>query len=291
MEHSAEELALIKKFQEQEITGYYVYQSLAKRQKKQENQKLLNSIAEDEMHHYKVFRKLTGYDVSPNRWDKFRYKMLALIFGPTFSTRLMEKNEADDQILYSKLAHLPEMSAIIADEEKHEKELIGMLSEDKLNYIGSIVLGLNDALVELTGALAGLTFALQDPRLIALTGSITGIAAAFSMGASEYLSTKSEKAEGKHAVKASIFTGIAYIFTVVALILPYLLLNNEFLSLAFTLVIALLIIAGFNYYYSIVKDEKFTGRFIEMVSLSMGVALLSFAVGLVLRKFFGVETD
>jgi len=179
----------------------------------------------------------------------------------------------------------------IVHEEKHEKELIGMLTEDKLNYIGSIVLGLNDALVELTGALAGLTFALQDPKLIALTGTITGIAAAFSMGASEYLSTKSEKADGKHAAKASVFTGLTYILTVVALILPYLLLNNIYISLGLTLSIALLIIAAFNFYYSIVKDEKFTSRFLEMASLSMGVALLSFGVGLILRKFLGVNTD
>jgi len=291
MEHTAEQLRLLKQFQEQEITGYHLYRSLAKRQKNEENRKLLNSIAEDEMNHYQVFRHLTGVELKPSRWEIFKYSALSFLLGPTFSTRLMEQNEAGDQMTYARLAYMPEMPAIIADEEKHEKELIGMLTEDKLNYIGSIVLGLNDALVELTGALAGLTFALQDPKLIALTGTITGIAAAFSMGASEYLSTKSEKADGKHAAKASVFTGLTYILTVVALILPYLLLNNIYISLGLTLSIALLIIAAFNFYYSIVKDEKFTSRFLEMASLSMGVALLSFGVGLILRKFLGVNTD
>jgi VIT1/CCC1 family predicted Fe2+/Mn2+ transporter len=115
----------------------------------------------------------------------------------------MEKGEEEAQADYAELAVLPEILPIISDEEKHEHELIGMLNEDRLNYMGSVVLGLNDALVELTGALAGLTFALQNPSLIALTGSITGIAAAFSMAASEYLSTKSEDTD-KHAGKASI---------------------------------------------------------------------------------------
>jgi VIT1/CCC1 family predicted Fe2+/Mn2+ transporter len=151
-----------------------------------------------------------------------------------------------------------------------------------------VVLGLNDALVELTGALAGFTLALRDPDLIALTGSITGIAAAFSMAASEYLSTKSEETD-RHAVKASLYTGIAYIFTVAALILPFLLLQNIYLSLGLTLGTAILIIAAFNYYYSIVKEEKFARRFSEMITLSMGVALLSFGVGFLLRKFLGVE--
>jgi VIT1/CCC1 family predicted Fe2+/Mn2+ transporter len=154
--------------------------------------------------------------------------------------------------------------------------------------MGSVVLGLNDALVELTGALAGLTFALQNPSLIALTGSITGIAAAFSMAASEYLSTKSEGTE-KHAVKASVYTGIAYIFTVIILILPYLLFSNIYLSLGLTLSAAVLIIAGFNYYYAVVKDEKFIRRFSEMAILSMSVALLSFGVGFILRQFFGID--
>ena len=36
----------------------------------------------------------------------------------------------------------------------------------------------------------GFTLALSDSKLIALTGSITGIAAALSMASSEYLSTK-----------------------------------------------------------------------------------------------------
>ncbi len=288
MEHTPEQLKLLLQFQKQEITGSLVYRKMAKQQKDEHNQQVLNRIAEEELSHYNKYRELTGKEVSANRREVFKYRLISLILGPTFGIKLMEKNEADDQVLYSKLSHIPEIPSIIADEEKHERELIDMINEDKLNYMGSVVLGLNDALVELTGALAGLTFALQNPGLIALTGSITGIAAAFSMAASEYLSTKSEDT-GKHAVKASVYTGIAYIFTVIILILPYLLLHNIYISLALTLASAILIIAAFNYYYSVVKEEKFSRRFTEMVSLSMGVALLSFGVGLILRKFIGVE--
>jgi VIT1/CCC1 family predicted Fe2+/Mn2+ transporter len=279
---------LLLQFQKQEITGSIIYTKLAKHQKDERNKRLLNHIANDERKHYEVYRKLTGKDISPSRWQVFVYSIISYILGPTFTVKLMENNEADDQILYSQMAHLPELPAIIQDEENHEKELIEMISEDRLNYMGSVVLGLNDALVELTGALAGLTFALQNPNLIALTGLITGIAAAFSMAASEYLSTKSEDTE-KHAAKASLYTGIAYIFTVGLLILPYLLIGNVYFSLMFTLVIAILIIAVFNYYYSVVKDEKFIRRFSEMALLSMGIAILSFGVGLLLRRFFGIE--
>jgi VIT1/CCC1 family predicted Fe2+/Mn2+ transporter len=157
-----------------------------------------------------------------------------------------------------------------------------------LKYAGSIVLGLNDALVELTGALAGLTLALQNTRLIALTGSITGIAAALSMGASEYLSTKSEET-AKSPLMASIYTGAAYIVTVILLILPYLLLDNYYACLGVTLAVAVTIIALFNYYISVAKDEPFRKRFLEMAGLSLGVAGLSFLVGYLIRSVLGVD--
>ena len=51
-------------------------------------------------------------------------------------------------------------------------------SEGFLKYVASIVLGVSDALVELTGAMSGIAFALQANRLVALTGLVTGVAAA-----------------------------------------------------------------------------------------------------------------
>jgi len=288
MELTSKQKELLFQFQKLEINGYAVYKALALKQKDEHNRNVLNQIADDELKHYNSYKSLTGKEVGANRWHVFQYKLFASILGPTFAIKLMEKNEGDDQVIYSQLSELPEIPQIIADEEKHEKLLIEMLNENKLNYMGSVVLGLNDALIELTGALAGFTFALQDPGLIALTGSITGVAAALSMAASEYLSTKSEDT-GKHALTASLYTGIAYIFTVVVLILPYLLMHNLYLALTVTIIIAVLIIAVFNFYYAVVKDEKFIRRFSEMALLSLTVALLSFGVGFILSKFIGVK--
>jgi VIT1/CCC1 family predicted Fe2+/Mn2+ transporter len=285
---SPKTLKLIGKFQQQEIDGHYIYKFLANRQKDENNRKVLHKISDDELSHYEVYKRYTSKVLKPNRLLIFFYKLAAVILGPTFTIKLLENNEIDAQKAYEGITEFPEVKDIIRDEEEHEQSLIAMVEEDRLNYMGSVVLGLNDALVELTGALAGLTLALRDPELIALTGSITGIAAAFSMAASEYLSTKSEDA-GKGAVKAAVYTGIAYIFTVTILILPFLLLRNVFLSLGLTLSGAVLIIAAFNYYYSVVKEEKFIRRFSEMIILSFSIAALSFGVGFVLRKFFGID--
>jgi VIT1/CCC1 family predicted Fe2+/Mn2+ transporter len=163
-----------------------------------------------------------------------------------------------------------------------------MLDKERPRYAGSIGLGLNDALVEPTGELAGLTLALQNARLAAPASSITGIAAALSMAASTYLSTKHDQT-ARNPLEALIYTGVTYIATVVVLILPYLILSNYYLSLACTLIEAVLIIAAFNYYVAVARSEPFRSRFLEMAGLSLSIAGFSFLVGLLMRTLFGVD--
>jgi VIT1/CCC1 family predicted Fe2+/Mn2+ transporter len=236
-----------------------------------------------------VWRQYTQEDVKPNRFNIWKYYWISRILGFTFGVKLMERGEEGAQENYEQLQGIiPEADAIAREENEHENTLLELLDEELLQYTGSIVLGLNDALVELTGALAGLTLALQNTNLIALTGSITGIAAALSMGASEYLSTKSEETS-KNPLRASIYTGGAYIVTVLLLILPYLVLENYYVCLACTLAAAVSIIGSFNYYISVAKDMPFKTRFLEMTGLSLGVAALSFFIGFLVRAFLGVD--
>jgi VIT1/CCC1 family predicted Fe2+/Mn2+ transporter len=161
-----------------------------------------------------------------------------------------------------------------------------MLDEGRLKYAGSIVLGLNDALIELIGALAGFTLALQDSKLIVVVGLITGIAASLSMAASEYLSTKTESA-GRSPVKAAFYTGFAYVLTVLVLILPFLVFSNVFFSLGTAILSALIIIMAFTFYISVVRETPFRKRFLEMAAISLGVAALSFLIGFFVRVFVG----
>jgi VIT1/CCC1 family predicted Fe2+/Mn2+ transporter len=201
----------------------------------------------------------------------------------------MEMGEEAAQGNYAAIRHeIPEAEEYEREEDAHEQQLINMLDEERLQYAGSVVLGLNDALVELTGALAGLTLALQNVKLIALSGLITGIAASMSMAASEYLSTRSENTN-KHPVRAAIYTGIAYISTVTLLVLPYLLFENYYLDLAIALTTAVIIIAVFNYYISVAKGESFRARFLEMAGLSLSVAAFSFVIGYFIRKWLGID--
>jgi VIT1/CCC1 family predicted Fe2+/Mn2+ transporter len=235
-------------YQRNEVTEAQIYARLARMVASPENRRVLERIGTEEQRHADIWQKHTGREVPPRRWQVWKYYLISRIMGFTFGIKLMEHGEEDAQDNYRELvAAIPEAETVMREEHQHEEELVGLLDEERLQYIGSVVLGLNDALVELTGALAGLTFALQHTRLVALTGSITGIAAAFSMAASEYLSTRAEDTS-KNPIKASVYTGLAYMGTVILLILPYLLFENIYGCLGLTLGIALLIIAGFNYY-------------------------------------------
>jgi vacuolar iron transporter family protein len=276
-------------YQKAEITEHFIYRKLAAAEKSEANRKVLDDIADGELRHYHEWQQHTKREVKPDTFKIFIYYTISRVLGLTFGVKLMERGEGEAQISYGHIKEqVPEARRIAEEENEHEKALLNLLDEERLQYTGSMVLGLNDALVELTGALAGFTFALQNTKLIALTGAITGFAAALSMSASSYLSTKAEETR-KNPVKAAVYTGTAYILTVVLLVLPYLVLRNYFLCLAFTLTLAICIIAVFNYYLSVAKDERFRTRFFEMAGLSLGIAALSFGIGLLLRRFIGVD--
>jgi len=279
-------------FQRDEITGHILYGRLADVVKDANNARVLRDMSVAEKGHYDFWKSVSGKDEAPYRGLVFFYYWCARVLGLTFALKLMEKGEKAATEGYRSVAHIiPEAEKIGADEEAHEDALMAMLDEERLAYMGSIVLGLNDALVELTGTLAGLTFALRNGPLVAISGIITGIAAAFSMAASDYLASKADG--DPRAAKSALYTGVAYLVTVVLLVMPYLVLPRDgswiFVSLAITLAIAVAIIAAFNYYLSVAKDLDFKRRFGEMAGISLGVSAFSFGVGLVVRAVFGID--
>ncbi|MBU7029364.1 MAG: VIT1/CCC1 transporter family protein [Theionarchaea archaeon] len=280
---------IILKAQKNEITEYFIYEKLSQSIKDPHNKKILKNISEDELRHYHFWKKYTNQDVTPDTLKMWKYYIISKLLGITFGIKLMERGEENAQIIYEKVSEvIPDAKAIQKDEDEHEKELIALLDEERLKYVGSIVLGLNDALVELLGALAGFTLTLQNTSIIGVVGLITGIAASFSMAASEYLSTKSE---GHHPnpVKASVYTGSAYLITVLVLIFPYFIFKNYYVCLGVTIVNAVVIIFMFTFYVSVVKDISFRKRFLEMAFISLGIAALTFVIGFFVRMFLHID--
>lgn len=287
---SEKTIKVLTALQKNEVTEAEIYRRISRFVKDEHNKNVLENIAAEEEKHAVIWSRYTGKTVKPNMGKVRRWTFLARILGFTFALKKMENGEDKATKNYDFLSsEVPEAKAISEDEERHEKQLLAMLDEERLQYVGSMVLGLSDALVELSGTLAGLTFALQNTRLIALSGLITGISATLSMASSEYLSAKSDGDE--NAKKSATYTGIAYLFTVAAMVLPYLLLPSHsfLLALIIMLSVVVIIIAGFSYYISVAKELSFKKRFFEMAGISLSVAAISFVIGILVKKFLGID--
>lgn len=274
-------------FQKEEITEYEVYRKLAG-MTDEKNRRVIEKIAREEKGHYNKWKKYTHKDVRPSKLNIIFYSIMARIFGITFAIKMMEYGEKKAQKNYEKLIErIPEAKDILREEIEHERVLIDMIDEERINYIGSMVLGINDAIVEITGTLAGLTFALHNTKVVGMAGLITGIAASLSMASSEYLSKKSER--DKKAGKSALYTGLAYIIAVFFLIFPYFVLDSYQHSFLMMLFDGIVVIAIFTFFISVVREEKFRKNFAEMVFISMGIAFISFLIGSVARMFLKIE--
>ena len=268
-----ETLAIVRRMQDNEATDQRVYAALAKQASLQKNSEILEKMSHDEGLHCAVWGRYTGIEAKADMFRVWLFVVLGKIFGLVFVINLMEGGEA---------------RSIMEDETRHEAQLAAMIHEEKLSYISSMVLGLNDALVELTGALAGFTLALNDNRMVGMAGFITGVAATLSMAASEYLSKKADTSE-KHPLKAAVYTGVAYMITVAFLLLPYIVFESPLVALGFCLFDAALIILGFTYFVSVVRKESFVRGFTEMITISFSVAGISFLIGWAARSWLNID--
>ena len=289
-DYSSSSRKMMVDFQQDELTSSVIYAYFAEKVKDEKNKEVLRKISKDEAHHAVVWKRYTHENLRPNMWKVWWYGFLFHLLGYTFVVKLLELHEYEGVCCLEKLeAETPETRQIIEEEKAHEKALIDMLDEERLNYVGAMVLGLNDALVELTGTIAGLTFVLMYSALIAMAGIITGIAATLSMAASNYLA---ERADGNpKALKASVYTGFSYLVTVICLVLPYLIFPQGMYLAALVCMIGIVVflVFIFNYYIAVVRSEAFWPKFIEMSTISLSVALISFLIGLLAKACFGIE--
>lgn len=290
MAYSADIQKILLSIQQSEMTEAAAYHAMADAIKDEHNREALTRVADEIASQAKALETYTNKQLAADERKVKRYARMARIFGFTFAAKLMDRRKIKF-VNHSKklLSEMPEVEKMQADEQKRDNELFALLSEKRLSYVGAMILGMNDAIVEITGTLAGLTLAMQNTRLIALSGLITGVAATLSMAASEYLA---ERSDGKgDAAKSGLMTGGAYFITVVILLLPYLILDDKMylLAMGIMLVLVVLILAGFNFYTSVARDVSFGKNFGQMCAISLGVAALSFVLGYAVRTFLGVD--
>jgi len=274
--------------QKLELTAYYVYQKISQKLKNKKNTEIIEKLAEEELKAYNIWKQITLEEVKPYKFLIFLFTLMSKIFWLTFTIKLLEKVERSRIIDYSRLKEVfPNEIKQLQKMPAHEDFLIKVIDEKYLKFMGSITLWLNDALVELTWALAWFTLAINDNKMIALTGLILWLSASLSMAASEYLATKNEWWD--NALQAAYLTGFSYVFTVIVLIFPFFIFNEPFVSILVTLFNAILVILFFTFYLSVVKDYNFKARFWEMVFISLWVAGISFWIGFFVKLLLWVE--
>ena len=230
-----------------------LYNFLLKKEKINENKKILNILLNQK-----------NDDKIDNSFSKLKYfffVFLYYVFGTIFVLKIIEK--------------------------ENNKNLIEKFKDEKTKYLSSIVLGLSDSLIEITGVLCGLTISFSQTNVIGIVGLIVGVSASLSMGASEFLASLEEK--NKNSYISCFYTGMSYFISVIFLVFPFFLFENKFLALVVSLIIAFLIVVFYNIFTSIIEDKSFKKSFLRMFLILLIVSIISFLISKTIKTFFQID--
>jgi len=279
---------------EDEYFSHHVYRYLAKSPfVSRKLKEIIEKAAEDELKHYIFWKNIVGECASKVSILKVLLStVIFYLFGLTVTLKFIESKESNATQLYKSLVESKpelrdEINRIIEDEEKHEKEFALSVDEGRVKYIGSITLGISDALVELTGIYTGSLGAFENTLNAGLTGLLAGVAASISMGIASYAQTKHE---GRLNPRLSAFyTFTAYLAVVIVLALPYFLISSLTIAFSVMLVLALVVVAYITFYASVLHNRNYFREFTETALLIFGVSILLYILGSVLGSVFGVK--
>ncbi len=284
----------------EELFAYRLYGALAERFPQGATRDKLSELADQERAHVDFWLGVTDVPEDRLKPSRFKHSLLVAasrVLGPAFTVRWLERGEDRAITAYKGLIEGDSLTAaqksgvrkMLKEEQEHEEILEQGIEDDRRLYLGAAVLGLNDALVELTGGLTGLVSSISDPKVIGFASLVVGIAASMSMAASNFLSVDIGEESELRPGKAAAYTGIAYIFVVVGLVLPFFFIDDRRVALGISWASAVAIIAAFSYYSSVMQNARFFRRFGVMLALGLGVAVISYGVGRALGSLIGIE--
>ncbi|MEM4429512.1 MAG: VIT1/CCC1 transporter family protein, partial [Acidilobaceae archaeon] len=251
-----------------------------------------------ERKHYEFWKSFSGDCSGYSRLKLFLLILSRRILGLTFTLKLLERHES--RVIESYKLYLNRLNGearskleeIIRDEITHEKSWLDEMAEKEsiVKYLGFIALGLADAIVEITGTHAGFLGATEVTLVAGVAGLIVGLSAAISMSGAAYLQAKHGGLEEKLRPNVSaLTTGIAYIIAVILLALPYFLTKSMIIAFTASLIVALILIALFTIYGSIVRDRDFKKEFIETTLILLATAIASFLFGVIIGEITGIR--
>ncbi|ASJ17302.1 rubrerythrin family protein [Thermococcus chitonophagus] len=197
-------------FYDDEYSDSVLYAELAKFEKDPKIKQEFLRLSRIEAKHAKFWHDfLVKRGIKPGRPKVrrvtiFVVKILRKLLGPGVVASLLEMGENSAIQKYFKFLneHFSEFSSeemetlksIILDELEHEKFFYESKKKFHVENIRDFVLGMNDGLVEILGAVTGLSAVYPySPRLVGISGLIVGVAGALSMAIGALISVRSQR--------------------------------------------------------------------------------------------------
>lgn len=285
-----------REFCNDEFRDYMVYLALVRIEKDSNRKEILKKIASQEYEHYLFWKKLSGECiVKISRIYIITVLLIRVIFGLTFTVKILEGHESRTIREYRSISEKlndedkKNLEKLIRDEEEHEKYFINQIDEKILKYTGFIVLGLADAIIEITGVHAGFLGATSSTLVAGVAGLVVGFAAAISMSVASYLQAKTQTTMKSSPIFSALVTGIAYIGSVAALATPYFLLRSILHAFITSVMIAVTLTFVFTFYTSVVNEKRFSREFLESIFLILGTSLATYFFGELLGEVFDIR--
>ncbi len=276
-----------------EYTDYITYLALSRRERNPAFKVALQQLAEQERSHYDFWKNYApDIEVGTNRLKLYFVLVLRLVLGLTFTMKFLEKHEDAIIVRYEQVAdNIPlhdrlRFETMVNDEKHHETYLMGGVKEGRVKYMSFIVLGLADAVVEISGIHAGWLGVFEKTRLAGLAGILAGMAASIAMASAAYAQAK-QGSEGS-AKWSAIYTGISYMFTAIFLALPYFLSDSMVYALGASLIVGVILVAMMTYYDTVISQRPFKRQFGEISGIILAASLALYIAGYFAHQYLNI---
>ncbi len=206
MQPSLVEMA--RDFYQDELNDYLTYRALVGDPKDTSFHRNMTRIAGMERAHADFWKATLQAHNTPlpsirvNRLRLLILRILSVFINPVLLVSLLELSETSAvkrYLYFFNHANLDEtektrLKNIILDEVEHETYFKQTAQSLGVGNLRDFVLGMNDGLVEILGAVTGLSAVYPShPLLVAVSGLIVGIAGALSMGIGAFVSVRSQR--------------------------------------------------------------------------------------------------
>jgi VIT1/CCC1 family predicted Fe2+/Mn2+ transporter len=252
---------------------------------------VLKELSATEHKHFEFWRKyVPGEEPKLTKLKLYWVLFLRRFFGLTFATRYLDRHEANVVKEYQGLAKLiPDSDKaaydeMVADEKDHEKAFAMKVESSAVRYISFVVLGLADALVEISGIHAGWLGLFEKTEIAGLAGVIAGGAASLAMASAAFAQAK-QGFKGSARLSA-VYTGVSYFITAIILATPYFLTSNMILALSASLTLAVVILAVTTWYSIVIQEKPFFKDFVEILAILFATTIIVFVLGAVVSAEF-----